>query len=55
MPKPERTWKIGRGAVPVTTKDVSHDRWHIDGLHVSADYDASGHVTTIVVSLPEDE
>jgi len=55
MPKPERTWKIGKGAVPVTTKEVSHDRWLIDGLRVFANYDAAGRVTKIIVSLPGDE
>ena len=53
MPKPERSWVIGKGAVPLTTKVVDHDRWVIDGLHVSADYDAELKVTSILASLTE--
>ena len=32
---------------------VDHDRWVIDGLHVSADYDAELKVTSILASLTE--
>jgi hypothetical protein len=52
MPRPERTWKIGEGKVPLETKGVSHDRWLIDELWVSADYDAEEGVRSIVASVP---
>jgi hypothetical protein len=53
MPPPERTWKRGKGAVPTSTPDVSHDRWRIDDLHVIADYDHQTNVRTILVSVPD--
>jgi hypothetical protein len=54
MPKPERTWKIGTGKVPLATKGVSHDRWTFDGLWVSADYDQEENVRSIDVSVMEE-
>ncbi len=50
MPAPVRTWMIGKGEVPVTSKKASHDSWQFDGLNVSADYDAELGVRTIDVS-----
>jgi hypothetical protein len=54
MPPPKRTWLIGEGEVPVTSPEASHDTWRFDGLDVSADYDESGGVRSIDVSLPSD-
>jgi hypothetical protein len=54
MPKPERSWIIGEGEVPLDSKGVDHDRWKLDGLHVSADYDAEERVRSIVVSVPDE-
>ena len=54
MPKPERTWKIGKGNVPLATRGVSHDRWVFDGLYVSADYDLEEKVRSVDVSVMED-
>lgn len=35
---PHTTWKIGKGKVPVTTRDVDHDTWIVDGHDLSANY-----------------
>jgi hypothetical protein len=51
LPAPKGTWKIGKGDVPVTTKDASHDRWLFDGVEVSAHYD-DGEVGSIIVQMP---
>jgi hypothetical protein len=53
MPAPERTWVIGTGAVPTSTEKVDHDRWLLDGLHVSADYDQELNVRVIQVQIPD--
>lgn len=51
MPKPERSWVIGKGKVPVTTKKVDHDRWKLDGIFLSADYNDAGNVVSILASV----
>ena len=35
---PHTTWKIGKGKVPVTTPDVAHDTWLVDGRDLTASY-----------------
>jgi len=54
LPKPTRSWVIGKGKVPLSTKRVDHDLWSIDGLFVSADYDDDLNVTSIQASLPRE-
>ena len=51
MPPPRSTWLLGEGEVPVTSPEASHDTWRLDGLDVSADYDESGAVRSIDISV----
>ena len=53
LPAPTETWKMGKGSVPVTTKNPDHDRWTIDGYTVKAEY-RDGAVNGIYVEPPED-
>src|SRR5580704_7794062 len=53
LPAPKSTWKIGKGDVPVTTKDASHDRWVFDGVEVSAHYYDGAVGSIIVQRAPE--
>lgn len=38
LPTPARSWKLGKGKVPVSTPDVLHDTWELEGLSISANY-----------------
>ncbi len=51
MPPPARTWCIGKGEVPVDAPKVSHDRWELDGVRASAQYDAVHNCRSIQVSV----
>lgn len=48
--KPERTWKIGQGKVPIDFPQPSHDRWVCDNFFVSAHYTKSGKIMYFIVS-----
>jgi hypothetical protein len=53
---PDLSWVIGKGKVPpasVASKEVSHDRWTIEGFECSANY-RDGVMTYLTVSLSED-
>ncbi|HEX4451664.1 MAG TPA: hypothetical protein VH143_12380 [Kofleriaceae bacterium] len=50
LPAPVESWKVGKGKVPVETKDVDHDRWIVGGCDISASY-RDGEVEHLTASL----
>ncbi len=54
LPAPAVSWKLGKGKVPASTKDVIWDQWTVDGYDVSANYRGGAEVRHITVSAPEE-
>jgi hypothetical protein len=54
VPAPQESFKIGKGTVPVSTPDVSHDTWIVDGRELTASY-RDGNVGHINIALPADQ
>ena len=53
LPAPKQTWKIGKGKVPVTTKNPDHDQWSIEGYDITVDY-RDGAARGMQVTLAKD-
>ena len=54
-PKPESSWKMGKGKVPIDTEGVGADHWELDGIHLSADYYKDGGVGHYYVKRADEE
>lgn len=39
--RPQRTWKIGQGEVPIDFPNPSHDKWELENCTISAHYNSS--------------
>ena len=48
--KPLRTWKVGKGEVPVDFPNPSHDKWTFESDYISAHYNESGEIMYFIVS-----